>query len=119
MFLNIQNNSLSIVTVIGLLRTLPPNRTNSAPAKVTDVPYPLKMAEKTVFITQQLMRPINIVKWKVSEGNTVSIGRVILLYDFAGAEKKEQRKLKCSNAGTVRRIVAQEGAIVQPGYVRI
>lgn len=79
-------------------------------------PYPVKMAEKTVFITQQQNKPIKILKWKVSEGNTVSIGRVVLLYDFDGGDRKEQRRLKCTKAGTIRRLVAQEGAIVKPGY---
>lgn len=74
------------------------------------------MAEKTVFITQQQNKPIKILKWKVSEGNTVSIGRVVLLYDFDGGERKEQRRLKCTKAGTIRRLLTQEGAIVKPGY---
>lgn len=88
-------------------------------AKTPLDPHPLKMAEKTVFITQPLTKAINILKWKVSEGNTVSIGRVVLLYDFEAAEKKEQRKLKSTHAGTVCRIIAQESAIVQPGYVDV
>ncbi|KAJ3648876.1 hypothetical protein Zmor_020645 [Zophobas morio] len=73
------------------------------------------MAEKTMCISQQQTKPIKILKWKVSEGNTVSIGRVILLYDFDGASKEEQRKLKVTQAGTIHKIVAQEGAIVKPG----
>ncbi|XP_971974.2 RNA polymerase II subunit A C-terminal domain phosphatase [Tribolium castaneum] len=73
------------------------------------------MAEKTMCISQQQTKPIKILKWKVSEGNTVSIGRVILLYDFDGASKVEQRKLKVTQAGTIFKIVAQEGAIVKPG----
>jgi pyruvate/2-oxoglutarate dehydrogenase complex dihydrolipoamide acyltransferase (E2) component len=66
-------------------------------------------------ISQQQTKPIKILKWKVSEGSTVSIGRVILLYDFDGASKEEQRKLKVTQAGTIHKIVAQEGAIVNPG----
>lgn len=66
-------------------------------------------------ISQQQTKPIKILKWKVSEGNTLSIGRVILLYDFEGASKEEQRKLKVTQAGTVFKILAQEGAIVKPG----
>ncbi|XP_044264167.1 RNA polymerase II subunit A C-terminal domain phosphatase [Tribolium madens] len=73
------------------------------------------MAEKTMCISQQQTKPIKILKWKVSEGNTVSIGRVILLYDFDGGSKVEQRKLKVTQAGTIFKIVAQEGAIVKPG----
>lgn len=72
------------------------------------------MADKTIFITQPLPKSIKIQKWKVSEGSTVSIGRVILLYDFEGAANKE-RKLKSTYAGTVHKIIAQEGAVVRPG----
>ncbi|XP_017784029.1 PREDICTED: RNA polymerase II subunit A C-terminal domain phosphatase [Nicrophorus vespilloides] len=73
------------------------------------------MAEKTVLLTQQLLKPIKILKWKVSEGNSMSIGRVILLYDFDGVSKPEQRKLKSQQAGTVHKIIQPEGAIVKPG----
>lgn len=73
------------------------------------------MAEKTVIISQQNLKPIKILKWKVREGFTVSIGSVILLYDFVKSEEKQQRKLKSSQAGTVCKLVVQEGAIIQPG----
>ncbi|KAK4885584.1 hypothetical protein RN001_001855 [Aquatica leii] len=73
------------------------------------------MAEKTVVISQQSTKPIKIVKWKVREGFSVSIGSVVLLYDFEKPEKKQQLKLKSSHAGTVCKIIAQEGAIISPG----
>lgn len=73
------------------------------------------MAEKTVCIIQQHQKPIKIIKWKVHENNVVSIGRLLLLYDYDEAEKAEQRKLKSTQAGTVRKLRVEEGAIVQPG----
>lgn len=76
-----------------------------------------KMAEKTVLVTQQLLKPIKVLKWKVSPGNSISIGSVILLYDFEGATVAEQRKLKSTQAGTVHKLIAPEGAIVPPGWV--
>lgn len=77
------------------------------------------MAEKTVFISHQQTKPIKIFKWKVTEGNTVPIGSVVLLYDFEGGERKEKRRLKCTKAGTIRKLLVQEGAIVKPGYAFI
>lgn len=73
------------------------------------------MAEKMVVISQQLTKPIKLIKWKVSPGNTISSGRVVLLYDFEEADKSEQRKLKSVHAGTVHRLIAEEDAIVKPG----
>lgn len=73
------------------------------------------MAEKTVLISQQSLKPIKILKWKVSDGSSLSIGRVILIYEFEKVEKKEQRKLKSTHAGTVHRLIAKEGAIVKTG----
>lgn len=77
--------------------------------------FPLKMAENTVLIVQQLLKAIKVLKWKVSVGNSISIGSVILLYDFEGANKPEQRKLKSTQAGTVHELIVPEGAIVKPG----
>lgn len=73
------------------------------------------MAEKTVLISQQILKPIKILKWKIKEGSSLSIGRVLLFYDFEQAEKSEQRKLKSTQAGTVSRLIANEGAIVKSG----
>ncbi|KAJ8929197.1 hypothetical protein NQ314_018146 [Rhamnusium bicolor] len=75
------------------------------------------MAEKTVCISQQQSKPIKILKWKVREGVTVSIGRLLLLYDFVGAKKEEQRKLKSTQAGTVNKIIALEGDTVKRGEI--
>lgn len=73
------------------------------------------MADKTVVISQQLLKPLKIVKWKVNESNSISIGCVILLYKFDGDDSKETLKLKSTQAGTVHRIVAQEGDVVKFG----
>lgn len=73
------------------------------------------MAEGLVLISHQFSKAIRILKWKVSEGSVISIGRVMLLYDFDGSKEAEQRKLKSTQAGTVHRLIAQEGAIIKKG----
>lgn len=75
------------------------------------------MAEKTVSISQSQSKPIKILKWKVHEGLTIPIGRLLLLYEIDGLKKGEQRKLKSTQAGTVHQIIAREGETVKPGYV--
>lgn len=74
------------------------------------------MAEKTVVISQQYLKPIQILKWKIREGFSVSVGSVVFLYDFEKVDKKQQRKFKSPQAGTVCKLIAQEGAIIRPGY---
>lgn len=76
------------------------------------------MADQTMFVLQQSSRPIKILKWKVSAGDSVSTGRVIFTYCVDGSDKAEQRKFKSMKTGTVRRLLAQEGAIVNKRYVR-
>lgn len=68
-----------------------------------------------MFISQQQTKPIKILKWKVGEGNAVGLGRIILLYEFEKGSVGEQRKLKVNQAGTVHKILVQEGAIAKPG----
>ncbi|KAK5647418.1 hypothetical protein RI129_002310 [Pyrocoelia pectoralis] len=75
------------------------------------------MAEKTMVISQQNVKPIKILKWKVREGFTISIGSVVFLYDFEKVDIKQQRKFKSPQAGTVCKLIAQEGAIISPGEV--
>lgn len=77
------------------------------------------MADKTVVIPQHSLKPLKIVKWKVNEGNSISIGCVMLLYKVDGDDSKEILKLKSTKAGTVHRILAQEGDVVKFGYVRL
>ena len=71
-----------------------------------------------MFVLQHSSRPIKIVKWKVTAGDSVSTGKVIFTYCVDGADKAEQRKFKSTKTGTVRRLLAQEGAIVNKRYVR-
>ncbi|CAH1116652.1 unnamed protein product [Phaedon cochleariae] len=73
------------------------------------------MAEKTVCISQQQTEPIKISKWKVREGITVSVGRPLLLFNILGDQKAQQRKLKSTQAGTIQKILAKEGDVVNPG----
>lgn len=75
------------------------------------------MDDKIVVVSQPLLKPLKIVKWKVSESNSISIGCVILLYNIDGEDGKETLKLKSTQAGTVHRIVVQENGVVKPGYV--
>lgn len=73
------------------------------------------MSEKLSLISQQFKNPIKIIKWKVGENSVLSIGSVILLYDFSDSKKSEQRKLKSSKAGKVRKLLAVENSIVDMG----
>ncbi|XP_066262560.1 RNA polymerase II subunit A C-terminal domain phosphatase isoform X2 [Euwallacea similis] len=73
------------------------------------------MAEDAVPVSQSQTKPIKIKKWKIQEGTTVSVGRVILMYEFADDENPEQRKLKSKRAGIIDKILAEEGTVVQPG----
>lgn len=73
------------------------------------------MAEKKILIPLHLKNSIKILKWKVSEGNAISLGRVILLYNLICDKKCDTKKLKSTQAGTVHRIVAQEGETVHSG----
>lgn len=73
------------------------------------------MADKVAVLVQQALKPIKVVKWKVNEGNSISIGCVFLLYEVLDDERHVICKLKSSQAGTVHKILAQEGAVVQPG----
>lgn len=73
------------------------------------------MADKIVVVPQHSLKPIKIGKWKVNEGNSISIGCVLLLYKVDGDNSIGSSKLKSTKAGTVHRIVAQEGAVVKFG----
>lgn len=53
----------------------------------------------------------------MKEGTIVSVGRIILLYDPSpGDGKAEIQKLKATAVGTVRKLLAKEGDVVQPGH---
>ncbi|XP_069672382.1 RNA polymerase II subunit A C-terminal domain phosphatase isoform X1 [Periplaneta americana] len=76
------------------------------------------MGAKVVEIVLPTGKSAKILKWKVKEGTIVSIGRVILLYDInPNNGKEEQKKLKATQVGTVRKLLAKEGEIVHPGDV--
>jgi biotin carboxyl carrier protein len=82
------------------------------------VRLPVNMGAKVVEIVLPTGKSAKILKWKVKEGTIVSVGRVILLYDInPNSGKEEQKKLKANQVGTVRKLLAQEGEIVHPGYV--
>lgn len=72
------------------------------------------MAERTVSVFQPQTKPIKVVKLKVKIGTVVSIGYPLLIYSSEGG-KKEERKLKSTQAGTVHLILVKEGQVVQPG----
>nr|CAH7728204.1 unnamed protein product [Callosobruchus chinensis] len=78
-----------------------------------------KMVEKTIYISQPQTKPIKILKWKIREGQTVPVGRVILLYDFVDPKNPEQRKLKSLHAGTVHKIVAKQGETIDHGQTLV
>ncbi|PSN32086.1 hypothetical protein C0J52_19241 [Blattella germanica] len=81
-------------------------------------PLPVNMGAKVVEIVLPSGKSAKILKWKVKEGTIVSVGRVILLYDVnVNSGEGEQKKLKANQVGTVRKLVAKEGAIVHPGDV--
>lgn len=73
------------------------------------------MADQAVRVLQQQTKPIKIEKWKVRQGNAVTLGRIVLIYDFMEKEKPEQRKLKALQAGIIHKVLAAEGKVVQPG----
>ncbi|KAG5874474.1 hypothetical protein JTB14_009197 [Gonioctena quinquepunctata] len=75
------------------------------------------MAAKIMYISHQQTKPIKISKWKVREGSSVSIGRLLVLYNVVGDQRQEQRKLKSTLAGIVHKIVAQEGECVKQGGI--
>ncbi|XP_076268185.1 RNA polymerase II subunit A C-terminal domain phosphatase Fcp1 [Rhynchophorus ferrugineus] len=73
------------------------------------------MADDVVRVSQQQTEAIKIKKWKVRKGITVSIGRILLIYEQTNAENPEQKKLKATRAGIIHQILAKEGDVVQPG----
>ncbi|CAH0391919.1 unnamed protein product [Bemisia tabaci] len=72
-------------------------------------------ANRTVVVLPT-SKSAKIVKWKVSEGTIVYEGRVILLYDLnTNGDEGGQKRLKATEVGTVRRLIAKEGEILEPG----
>jgi len=66
--------------------------------------------------------PGKILKWRVRSDTMVAAGRILLLYQNATPtadderSKEPERKLRATNFGRVKRLLAKEGDVVQPGY---
>ncbi|XP_070165279.1 RNA polymerase II subunit A C-terminal domain phosphatase isoform X3 [Polyergus mexicanus] len=65
--------------------------------------------------------PGKILKWRVRLDTMVAAGRILLLYQNTTPSvenedaKEPERKLRATNFGRVKRILAKEGDIIQPG----
>ncbi|KAG5327244.1 CTDP1 phosphatase, partial [Pseudoatta argentina] len=78
----------------------------------------------TIEVTFPLDRPPGkILKWRVRSDTMVAAGRILLVYQNAtptvdDEETKEpEKKLRATNFGRVKQILAKEGDVVQPGQV--
>lgn len=66
--------------------------------------------------------PGKILKWRVRSDTMVAAGRILLLYQNATLSaddeeaKEPEQKLRATNFGRVKRLLAKEGDVVQPGY---
>ncbi|KAG8227390.1 hypothetical protein J437_LFUL000398 [Ladona fulva] len=89
---------------------------NALYTKACELEFPVNMGANNVIIVLPSQIPAKILKWKVSEGNLLSVGRVILLYDSNfGDGNSEPKKFKASQVGTVVKLLAAEGDIIKPG----
>ncbi|XP_070526912.1 RNA polymerase II subunit A C-terminal domain phosphatase isoform X2 [Cardiocondyla obscurior] len=67
--------------------------------------------------------PGKILKWRVRSDTMVAAGRILLLYQSATPAvddekaKEPERKLRATNFGRVKQLLAKEGDVVQPGQV--
>lgn len=76
----------------------------------------MKMGGKLVTVTLNTSIGIKIRKWKVKEGMVVSVRQVIFMYEPISTDSgQEPLKFKCSKVGTVRKLLAREGDVVNPG----
>lgn len=73
------------------------------------------MEENFTRIYNQQIKPIKIIKWKVRPSVSVTIGHILLLYDFVDSQMTQNRKLKSTTAGIIRKLVAKEGDVVHKG----
>lgn len=77
------------------------------------------MGGKLVTVTLNTTTAAKIRKWKVKQGMLVSARQVIFIYDPVSRDPGEEPlKFKCTKVGTVRKLLAKEGDIVKPGYVK-
>lgn len=64
--------------------------------------------------------PGKILKWKVRSDTMVAAGRVLLLYRNATPDIEDaaepEKKLRATRFGRVKKLLAKEGDVVQPGY---
>lgn len=62
-------------------------------------------------------QPGKILKWRVSKGTMVSVGRILLLYQNIGSENTDvtEKKLRATQFGRVTKLHVKEGDIIQPG----
>lgn len=70
--------------------------------------------------------PGKILKWRVRSDTMVAAGRVLLLYQSATPPaddeeeaKESERKLRATNFGRVKQLLAKEGDVIQPGYASL
>ncbi|KAG8257020.1 RNA polymerase II [Homalodisca vitripennis] len=78
--------------------------------------FPVNMGAKDVIVSLPSQNSAKIVKWKVEEGTIVYEGRVLLLYDLKSNNgTAELKKLKATEVGTVRKLLAKEGELVDGG----
>ncbi|XP_063238173.1 RNA polymerase II subunit A C-terminal domain phosphatase isoform X2 [Bacillus rossius redtenbacheri] len=74
------------------------------------------MGGKAKVVVLPTSKAIKILKWKVKEGSVISVGRILLYYDInSNFNSRIQLKLKSTNVGTVRKLLAKEGELVHPG----
>ncbi|KAK6185364.1 hypothetical protein SNE40_007614 [Patella caerulea] len=65
-------------------------------------------------------KSIRISKWKVRQGSHISKGVLMAIYNTEEKEKDTvQQKLKAPNAGIVKRIIAKEGQLCEPGSILV
>ena len=76
------------------------------------------MGAKVNVVVLKTINSARLIKWKVKEGAMISIGRVLLIYELDSAQgKKEQRKLKSTHVGIIKKLIPKEQDVIQPGYV--
>lgn len=78
--------------------------------------FPVNMGAKEVILCLPSKNSAKIVKWKVVEGTIVYEGRVLVLYDIKSSDgTTEQKKLKATGVGKVRKLLVEEGELVDGG----
>lgn len=74
------------------------------------------MGGKLFTVTLNTSARVKIREWKVKEGMFVSVHQVIFIYDPISHDSGQgPLKFKCTEVGTVHKLLAKEGDIVNPG----